>query len=294
MTTLREAGVRVDILTDLAEFGAALRSHGLVVLLHPADASLPDLDPVPDLVGRPPEVVLGSVDPPGAALLSVVAVMDRLRSPGGCPWDAEQTHASLMPYLLEETYEAYQALEDEDPVALREELGDVLLQVAFHARLAEEGAAPWSIDDVASDLVAKLVRRHPHVFATTSVTGAEEVSVNWDVIKTAEKGRQSVTDGVPLALPALMLAATLQRKASRLGVPLELLAGSASGGLGERLLALVSEARASDVDPEQALRDVARELRDRVAAVERSVRADGGDPASLTEEQWGELWADGD
>lgn len=286
MTTLREAGVRVDILTDPAEMGAALRSHGLVVLLHPADESLPDLDLVPELAGRPPEVVIGSVDPPGAALLSVVAVMDRLRSPGGCPWDGEQTHASLMPYLLEETYEAYQALEDNDAVALREELGDVLLQVAFHARLAEEGAAPWSIDDVASDLVAKLVRRHPHVFASTSVSGAEEVSANWDVIKTEEKGRQSVTDGVPLALPALMLAATLQRKASRIGVPLELLAGSATGGLGERLLALVAEALQAGIDPEQQLRGAARQLRDRVADVERSVRADGGDPASLTNDQW--------
>jgi len=112
------------------------------------------------------EVVHGSWDAPGARLLDVVATMDRLRSPGGCPWDAEQTHDSLAPYLLEEAYEAFQAIEDDDSAALREELGDVLLQVAFHSRLAEERDEPdrWTIDDVAAGLVDKLVRRHPHVF----------------------------------------------------------------------------------------------------------------------------------
>ena len=137
----------------------------------------PDGDPsfaraLGDLVAREAtgaelEVVYGSWDPPGARLLDVVAVMDRLRSPGGCPWDAEQTHASLAPYLLEEAYELHDAIEADDVELLREELGDVLLQVAFHARLAEELAEDerWSIDDVAGDLVAKLVRRHPHVFA---------------------------------------------------------------------------------------------------------------------------------
>ncbi|MBC7372820.1 MAG: MazG family protein, partial [Frankiales bacterium] len=133
-------------------------------------------------------------DPPGARLAEAVAVMDRLRSPGGCPWDAQQTHTSLMPYLLEETYEAYQALEDGDLVDLREELGDVLLQVLFHSRLAQEQNEPWSVDDVAGDLVDKLVRRHPHVFAGAS---ADDLEGSWEALKQAEKGRVSVTDGVP-------------------------------------------------------------------------------------------------
>src|SRR5205823_8175444 len=162
------------------------------------------------------ELIPGSWDLPGARLLDVVATMDRLRSPGGCPWDSDQTHDSLAPYLLEEAYEAFQAIEDDDAQALREELGDVLLQVAFHARLAEEHEPDrrWSIDDVAAGLVDKLIRRHPHVFGDRSVSGAEEVVANWEVIKAEEKGRTSVVEGVPLAMAALTLAATLQRKAT--------------------------------------------------------------------------------
>ncbi|MEP6698049.1 MAG: MazG family protein [Pseudonocardiales bacterium] len=215
------------------------------------------------------ELVHGSWDPPGAALLSAVAVMDRLRSPGGCPWDAEQTHDSLMPYLLEEAYEAYGALEDGDLSALEEELGDVLLQVLFHARLAEELPEDerWSIDDVAAGLVAKLIRRHPHVFGDTAVSGAAEVHANWDAIKLAEKARTSVTDGVPLSQPALTLAATLLHKADKAGLVVDLPTGD---DLGARLLALVSEARAQGRDPEVELRSVAREVRDRIIAAERA------------------------
>ena len=130
--------------------------------------------------------------------------MDRLRSPGGCPWDAEQTHQSLAPYLLEEAYELLEAIELDDLAHLREELGDVLLQVAFHSRLAEERPAPerFSIDDVAADLVAKLIRRHPHVFAGREVAGAADLAANWEAIKAAEKRRESVTDGVPLGQPS--------------------------------------------------------------------------------------------
>src|SRR6201995_852957 len=154
---------------------------------------------------------------PGERLLDAVATMDRLRSPGGCPWDAQQTHDSLAPYLLEEAYEAFQAIEDDDPAALREELGDVLLQVAFHARLAEERDEPdrWNIDDVAAGLVDKLVRRHPHVFGDVAVEDADEVNRNWEAIKAEERGDKSVLANVPMAAPALTLAATLQRKGSR-------------------------------------------------------------------------------
>jgi XTP/dITP diphosphohydrolase len=206
------------------------------------------------------EVLFGSWDPPGARLLDVVAVMDRLRSPGGCPWDAEQTHASLAPYLLEEAYEAHDALAGDDLDALREELGDVLLQVAFHARLAEELSEDerWSIDDVAGELVEKLVRRHPHVFSDVTVAGADEVNANWHDIKQAEKGRESVLEGVALSQPALSLAAKFLSRAERAGVPVEPpeagVAVSSADELGRTLLGLVASARARGLDAEAALR----------------------------------------
>ena len=135
-----------------------------------------------------------------------VEIMDRLRSPGGCPWDAEQTHRSLARYLLEETYEVLEAIETDDAALLREELGDLLLQVLFHARLAEEEPDPFSIEDVARDLADKLVRRHPHVFEATNSSDAAEVNENWERQKIVEKGRTSAVDGVPLAQPSLALA----------------------------------------------------------------------------------------
>ncbi len=150
-------------------------------------------------------------------LEEAVRVMDRLRSPGGCPWDAEQTHASLARYLLEETYEVLEAIETADPVLLREELGDLLLQVLFHARLAEEEPEPYSIEDVAADLVAKLIRRHPHVFAGDDASDAAELNERWERQKVVEKGRTSAVDGVPLAQPALALAAKLVARAGRAG-----------------------------------------------------------------------------
>ncbi len=230
------------------------------------------------------EVVYGSYDPPGARLLDVVAVMDRLRSPGGCPWDADQTHASLAPYLLEEAYEAYATIEDGDLVGLREELGDVLLQVVFHARVAEEAAEPWSVDDLAGELVAKLVRRHPHVFAGGA---ADDLEGSWDAIKAREKGgRTSVTDGVPLSQPALALAAKLQKRAGRLGAPVP-----RADGLGGELWEVVRRCRQQRVDPEAALRATARAFRDRLAQVESDARRDGLDPADLTPEQWATRWS---
>lgn len=240
-----------------------------------------------ELVARTPgavhvSVVPGAVDLPGARLLDAVAVMDRLRSPGGCPWDAQQTHASLMPYLLEEAYEAFQAIEDGDSVGLREELGDLLLQVLFHARLAEEDEVPWSVDDVASTLVTKLVGRHPHVFGDASVRDAEHVESRWEEIKAAEKGRSSVTDGVPLSMAALALAAKLQRKAAKLGVPAD--AFDAGPGLGGDLWRAV--AAPGGADAELALRAVGRAFRDALAAAEARARAEGRDPAALSAQEW--------
>jgi len=299
----------------------ALAAEGIVVRVVP-DATLDDvraLSPVAwlaapgdhptlrprSVAGQPDGAVLvGSADLPGARLLDAVAVMDRLRSPGGCPWDAEQTHTSLMPYLLEEAYEAYQTLEDGDPDALRDELGDVLLQVLFHARIAAEDAG-WSIDDVAEGLVDKLVRRHPHVFGAVSVEGAEQVQANWDAIKAAEAGGGSTVARVPLALPALSLAAKVQKRAAKAGLP----AGAVVAGLdsaapagalaaaaaalpfasdadraaGELLWTAVAVCRSVGVDPEQALRGAARGHRDRLAEQETRTAAGsgGGAPSSL-------------
>ena len=213
--------------------------------------------------------------PPGSRLLDAVATMDRLRSPGGCPWDAEQSHASLAPYLLEEAYEAYQAIEDGDLDALRDEMGDVLLQVLFHARLAQEreDGTGWTIDDVAVGLVDKLVRRHPHVFGDVDAADSDAVNRNWEQIKAAERGEKSAVASVPLAAPALTLAATLQRKTALLG---DLHGGDLASRLahferepndktaGDLLWALVDAMRLAGIDAEQALRSRARVFRDSV------------------------------
>ena len=237
------------------------------------------------------ELLSGSYDLPGARLLDLVAIMDTLRV--NCPWDAKQTHETLAPHLIEESYEALEALEDGDQAALREELGDVLLQVAFHARVAAErtDGTGYTIDDVADGIVAKLVRRHPHVFGTVEVSGADEVKQNWDAIKAAERASAdgvpgSALDGVPFGQPALALAAQLQRRAERAGVPAELIAPApapasgpgdeaASGpgdgaALGEQLFLLVERARAAGLDPELELRAASRRYRDRVHAWEQS------------------------
>jgi XTP/dITP diphosphohydrolase len=200
-------------------------------------------------------------------LLRAVAVMDQLRSPGGCPWDAAQTHRSLAKYLVEETYETLEAIETDDMALLREELGDLLLQVLFHARLAEElpEGERFSIDDVASDLVAKLVHRHPHVFADVKVDGADEVNENWERLKAAEKARGSIVEGVPMGQPALALAAKLVSRAQRAGTDVPI----AGDGVGPRLLALVREAVIAGVDPELALRETSRAYRDALAGQPR-------------------------
>jgi XTP/dITP diphosphohydrolase len=223
------------------------------------------------------DVVLGSWDLPGAHLLDLVAVMDRLRSPGGCPWDAQQTHESLVEYLVEEAYETVEAIETRDDSALREELGDVLLQVAFHARIAQEHDDPWDIDDVADGIAAKLVHRHPHVFADGDARTPAEVEASWKRLKALEKGRESVTDGVPTALPALVLAAKLLRRSADVGVaPVEPSVAvvahdalaAAGGRYGDLLLALAAAAHDDGIDAEQALRESARAYRARVRGAE--------------------------
>jgi XTP/dITP diphosphohydrolase len=219
--------------------------------------------------------------PSGDPLLELIAVMDRLRSPGGCPWDAEQTHQSLVSYLTEEAHEAVEAIETGDRSAMREELGDVLLQVMFHSRIAQEDQNdPWSIDDVAAGISAKLISRHPHVFGDETVDSAAHVESVWLARKTAEKSRESVLDGIPTGLPALLLAAKMHYRVTHGGVQLppaepstrELAARAldevGTDGVGDLLLALATEALDRGVDPESALRGALRSYAERVRAAE--------------------------
>jgi XTP/dITP diphosphohydrolase len=193
----------------------------------------------------------------GDALLRLVEVMDRLRT--DCPWDREQTHASLTRYLLEETHETLEAIDSGDLEHLREELGDLLMQVYFHARIAEEtprDEGGFDIDDVADGIADKLVRRHPHVFAGLEVADADEVERNWESIKAAEKQRTGPTEGIPPSLPALAYADKVLGRLQR-GGSVDLPSGD---DLGSRLLGLVAEARAQGLDPERELRMAVRAL----------------------------------
>jgi XTP/dITP diphosphohydrolase len=206
------------------------------------------------------------------ALGELVAVMDRLRSPGGCPWDAEQTHQSLVRYCLEEAYEVAEAIETGDRDAMREELGDLLLQVVFHARIAQEDPTdPFDLEDVARGVSAKLIRRHPHVFADVVVDSAEQVHTNWELIKKAEKGRDSVTDGIPRAQGALARATSLLGRARRAGVAIDLaaLADEVADPRAARLLALVAEAEAAGVDAEGLLRSSLDRVEEHIRESER-------------------------
>ena len=193
--------------------------------------------------------------------------MDKLRSPGGCPWDAEQDHTSLLKYLLEESYEFIESVENNDRQAMQEELGDLLLQVYFHSRMAEEDATqPFNIEDVAKSVADKLIRRHPHVFAGTSVDSSEDVLENWEKQKAAEKGRTSAIDGVPLAQPALPLATKVIYRLNKLNYelpisePISLPSEINQDQFGQILLGLISQAVEKGLDPEAALRSATKTL----------------------------------
>ncbi|MBW0102156.1 MazG family protein [Pseudonocardia sp. KRD291] len=259
-------------------------------------ATLPDTDvllttaPSPDGTGTGRAIPA----PAGVGLLDAVAVMDRLRSPGGCPWDAEQTHTSLLRYLVEECYELYQAIEDGDRTEIREELGDVLLQVLFHARVAAESPEePFDVDDVATGLVDKLVGRHPHVFAESGerVETADAQDLRWDELKRAEKKRESSVDGVATGQPAVALAAKLASRTARAGLPTELL--PTGDGPGAELFRLAAHAQIDGGDPEAALRTVARRFDADVRAAERAATADGRDPHGLDADDWRKYWPAG-
>lgn len=211
------------------------------------------------------EVLVGSWDLPGARLMDAVAVMDALRSPGGCPWDAEQTHESLAKYLLEEAHETVEAIETGDTDHVAEELGDVLLQVLFHARIGADEDPGFDIDDVAGALVEKLIRRHPHVFGDDDASTPDEVEQSWERIKAAEKADRNEDDllaGIPVSLSSLLIAEKVLTRADRRGIQL---AYDDKADLGGRLLALVAEARATGTSADAALRAVLRRIAGPVA-----------------------------
>jgi XTP/dITP diphosphohydrolase len=201
--------------------------------------------------------------------------MDRLRSPGGCPWDAEQTHKSLIKYLLEESYEFVDAIDSDDREAMREELGDILLQVYFHSRIAQEHPTdPFSIEDVARGIADKLIRRHPHVFGETEINSNDELLANWERIKAEEKGRKSATDGVALAQPALSLLTKLIYRAEKNGIELALPSAVMDNevpteiAIGDALVAAVVAAIKYGIEPEDLLRSRAREISDEIKRIE--------------------------
>lgn len=207
-------------------------------------------------------------------------VMDRLRSPGGCIWDAEQTHESLLKYLLEESYEYIEAVEENDRTAMQEELGDLLLQVYFHSRMAEEdGQQPFTIEDVAQGVADKLIRRHPHVFGDVKVSSSAQVLENWEALKAEEKGRTSATEGVPLGQPALALASKLLYRSEKFGYkipiehPVSLPPVSNETELGEIIFGLLDQAVAQGLDTESALRAATKQYIERIYAYERGKAA---------------------
>ena len=199
-------------------------------------------------------------------LQRLVEVMDRLRSPGGCLWDAEQTHQSLVKYLLEESYEFIDAIETDDRSGMREELGDVLLQVYFHSRIAQDHPTdPFTIEDVAETIADKLINRHPHVFENLEVSGTQEIIENWELIKAREKGRTSAVDGVAMSQPAMALVSKLIYRAEKYGVTLGVAPFNDSEvatdeSVGKALASVIAWAHQHGIDPENSLRLEARAI----------------------------------
>jgi MazG family protein len=255
------------------------------------------------------------VESPGVLFEKLVDIMQRLRGPGGCPWDRAQTRTSLKPYLIEETYEVLEAVESSRPDALREELGDLLLQVVFHAEIAAE-RSEFTIADVLVRVVDKLVRRHPHVFADAAVATSQEALAQWESIKQREADaagrRRSVLEGVPRALPALLRAQRIQSKAARVNFDWPDAAAAwtkveeeirecgsalAEGGrerfaeeLGDALFSLVNVARLADLDAEDALQRAVEKFRRRFADMEAELSARGGSVAGASTHELEQAW----
>jgi len=263
---------------------------------------MPESESMPDASDRP-------FSPGITAIFEVVA---RLRAPGGCPWDREQTHESLRPYLLEETYELLEAIDAGDDAKIMEELGDLLLQVAMHAEIAAEQSR-FDATQVSEAVAAKMVARHPHVFGTTSVADADEVLRNWEHQKLHEAraagNDESVVDRVPTSLPALAWALGLQKRAARVGFDYATTADTveavaeearelAAAGdankafdeMGDLLFAIVSLSRRLKVNPEDALRVAGQRFRRRFAETEASLKRDGITFKDLDREELAKRW----
>jgi tetrapyrrole methylase family protein/MazG family protein len=245
---------------------------------------------------------------------TLVEIMDRLRDPGGCPWDREQNHDSLKPYLIEEAYEVMEAIDSGKPDLLREELGDLLFQVVFHARLTKERGA-FTIDDVIRGISEKMVDRHPHVFADGAVKDARHALTQWEEIKKAEeknRHRESVLDGIPKTLPALLRAQRIQGRAARVGFDWEhqdqvfekveeemseLREAFRTGDvkeveheLGDLLFTLVNLSRFLKINPEEALQKTIRKFMDRFRQVEKEVERQGRDWKDVSLREMDALW----
>jgi XTP/dITP diphosphohydrolase len=282
----------------------------VVYLLGPDDGGLPvAVGSASQGRGVDVELVFLAQQPPGVEVLRLADVMRRLRDPEtGCPWDLQQDHGTLVRYLVEETYELVDAIESGHDADILEELGDVLLQVVFHAQVAADRRA-FTIDDVARGIADKLERRHPHVFGDGSAATAEEVQANWDQLKQTEKGRAGPFDGVPEALPGLVLLETLQRKAAKRGFRYDELAGPVAKvreeldevlaaedddqrelEVGDLLGAVVALARQLDVDPDAAARRAARRFRTRFELALRELERRELDPATVGAGTWLEVW----
>jgi len=217
---------------------------------------------------------------PNPKVDELIAVLQKLRAPGGCAWDREQTHESLVQYLIEETYELVDAIESGNRDELVEELGDVLYQVIFHADIAAE-AGQFSLEDVAQHMTEKMIGRHPHVFGDTVADTADAVVANWDKLKDVEKPeRTSVLDGIPQGMPSLALADKLLGKAHRVGLLDSTQPGAVNvtseDELGPLLLAIVASAKANGLDSERALRASLRELQSEIREHEVELAADAG------------------
>ena len=243
---------------------------------------------------------------------TLVEIVAKLRAPGGCPWDREQTHKSLKRHLLEECYEALEAIDQESPPLLAEELGDILVQVAFHADIARE-AGDFTLADVLTAINGKLVRRHPHVFGDTSVADAREVELNWEQLKAAERAQQGVrkspVDGIPGALPALSYAQLMQDRVARMGFEWEDVGGvldkiveeveefrraesdkEKTHELGDIFLVMVNLCRWLDVQAEDALRQANGRFRSRYLKMEELAEQRGLDFAQLPLNDKEALW----
>lgn len=245
---------------------------------------------------------------------NLIACVAALRGPDGCPWDKKQTHASLKPYLVEETYEALQAIDDGDDTELAAELGDVLLQVALHSQIASE-TGRFTVDDVCERINEKLIRRHPHVFGDVQVNGVDDVLTNWEAIKRQERGaskQESALHGVPPSLPALLLAMEVSKKAARAGFEWPDMSGvlakmreetleleealredrteDIADEIGDLLFTVVNVARWAHVDAEEALRSMVKRFRARFEAMEDTALASGRQLSGLTPEDWDQLW----